>query len=284
MLRQIELAQPYPNGAMIAFYLPPEAAQQMAMPGGVPIPELHLTMLYLGSDENIPDLEGLKRAFAEWAKWQLPMVASTNGLAVFNKKQEDGTKPLVALIDSPYLDRMRYSLCDLAEYQAKIEYPREHSFTPHVTLAYMTPDYLVAGNPSLFPLSDLAFNLDTISLVVGSQRWDVELTGEPVQVRVDEQGFFYSVKGENLIARKKITMPQYARAFSNIDGRAGDLAANTALPIPFIASTEGLKRDGKDLKAADWRLERFNDKYPVILFGHDYWRNEFAHRSGQSPR
>src|SRR3989304_548324 len=111
------------------------------------------------------------------------MIAHTNGRAVFNKKREDGTKPLVALIDSPYLDRMRYSLCDLAEYQAKIEYPREHSFTPHVILAYMTPDYLVAGNPSLFPLSDLAFNLDTISLVVGSQRWDVELTGELVQVR-----------------------------------------------------------------------------------------------------
>lgn len=46
------------------------------------------------------------------------------------------------------------------------------------------------------------------------------------------------------------------------DGKAGE-------PIRFIASTEGIKRDGIDLRANDWYLDNFR-KNPVFLWAHDY--------------
>lgn len=47
------------------------------------------------------------------------------------------------------------------------------------------------------------------------------------------------------------------------DGQAGD-------PITFVASTEGIKRDGIDLRVTDWYLDNFR-KNPVFLWVHDYW-------------
>lgn len=38
-------------------------------------------------------------------------------------------------------------------------------------------------------------------------------------------------------------------------------------PIRFVASTEGVKRDGFDLKAADWDLTRYHSN-PVVLWSH----------------
>ena len=41
-------------------------------------------------------------------------------------------------------------------------------------------------------------------------------------------------------------------------------------PIRFVASTEGVKRDGKSLDAEKWQLDNFRAN-PVGLWGHDYW-------------
>ena len=45
--------------------------------------------------------------------------------------------------------------------------------------------------------------------------------------------------------------------------------ADPGTPIRFTASTEGRKRDGKDLKAADWRITNYQ-RNPVVLWAHDY--------------
>jgi hypothetical protein len=47
------------------------------------------------------------------------------------------------------------------------------------------------------------------------------------------------------------------------------LLADPSLPVPFVASTEGVKRDGKNLRSGDWVLNRYV-KYGPVLFGHDY--------------
>lgn len=61
---------------------------------------------------------------------------------------------------------------------------------------------------------------------------------------------------------------QFLRAFAQrgaAEGKPGDA-------IRFIASTEGIKRDGMDLRAEDWYLENFQ-KNPVFLWAHDYFGN-----------
>lgn len=40
-------------------------------------------------------------------------------------------------------------------------------------------------------------------------------------------------------------------------------------PLPFIASTEGVKADGFDLRADSWDLSRFQ-RNPLVLWGHDF--------------
>lgn len=51
--------------------------------------------------------------------------------------------------------------------------------------------------------------------------------------------------------------------------RAETSAAAPGTPIRFVASTEGVKRDGKELLAQDWRLDNFK-RNPVFLWVHDY--------------
>lgn len=41
-------------------------------------------------------------------------------------------------------------------------------------------------------------------------------------------------------------------------------------PIRFVASTEGVKRDGKTLAVTDWTLDNYRAN-PVVLWAHDYW-------------
>lgn len=58
-------------------------------------------------------------------------------------------------------------------------------------------------------------------------------------------------------------MSEYLRAHAETG------AADTG-PIRFVASTEGVKRDGLELRAEDWDLDNYR-KNPVVLWSHDYW-------------
>lgn len=60
-----------------------------------------------------------------------------------------------------------------------------------------------------------------------------------------------------------MTETQYARAYT--ERAIADEPAGS--PIPFIASTPGVKRDGLDLRASGWRLDTFRSN-PVFLWAH----------------
>lgn len=49
-----------------------------------------------------------------------------------------------------------------------------------------------------------------------------------------------------------------------------DLLENPDLPVPFVASTEGVKADGINLKMKDWDLTRFAN-YGPVMWVHNYW-------------
>lgn len=57
--------------------------------------------------------------------------------------------------------------------------------------------------------------------------------------------------------------PQYERAYTE-RGIENEPAGS---PIPFIASTPGVKRDGLDLRASGWRIDTFR-RNPVFLWAH----------------
>lgn len=58
-------------------------------------------------------------------------------------------------------------------------------------------------------------------------------------------------------------MTEYLRAFM-VEGQVSEMGS----PIRFVASTEGVKRDGLDLKAEDWFLGNF-ERNPVVTWAHD---------------
>ena len=65
---------------------------------------------------------------------------------------------------------------------------------------------------------------------------------------------------------------EYLRAFRADDG-SEDAEPAAGGPIRFVASTEGIKRDGRELKMADWRLENYQ-RNPVVLWAHDYFGHQ----------
>lgn len=62
-------------------------------------------------------------------------------------------------------------------------------------------------------------------------------------------------------------MSQFLRAYCDQRQAA---KAEPGEPIRFVISTEGVKRDGKDLKADQWTFENYR-KNPVVLWAHDYF-------------
>jgi hypothetical protein len=56
----------------------------------------------------------------------------------------------------------------------------------------------------------------------------------------------------------------YIRAYRQATG-----ASEAGSPIRFVASTQGIKRDGRELLAENWRLDNYRQN-PVVLWVHDY--------------
>lgn len=173
-----EKANGFSDGAMIAFYPPPEVAQYMALsiPEATSILDLHMTLLYLGKamDIELEKVKKLIRAISLWAKTQVPIDVRINGIARFTKIQDDGSQALVALLDSPYLEGLYNSLCSYIRWDADFEYEAQHGFMPHITLAYIAPD-----SPwPILNLPDMNFTLSKVVLKIGEERYEVELTGE----------------------------------------------------------------------------------------------------------
>lgn len=66
--------------------------------------------------------------------------------------------------------------------------------------------------------------------------------------------------------KEGLNKPQYTRAFVRKDDI---VEADVNAPVRFVASTEGIKRDGLDLKAGDWDLTNYL-RHPIVTWAHDY--------------
>lgn len=174
------------TGAMVAFFLDPEDAQALAaqvgeLPAGsqaVPVEEMHVTLAYLG---DVADLEAngkepgrVLESLMWFAEANTLVRGRVNGLARFLQVSSEGTQALVALVDSPMLDRWRAGLVDLLEHGCDLPPAKTHAFTPHITLAYLPAE---APSPVVTPTErDLVFQ--KIALAWGGQVTAFTLQGE----------------------------------------------------------------------------------------------------------
>ncbi|MEU4513224.1 2'-5' RNA ligase family protein [Nonomuraea wenchangensis] len=150
------------SGVMVAFMLPAEVAEQLAVPDGVPAGDLHVTLAYLGRDLDEQALATVADVVAEVAAGSAPLSGTVGGIGVF-PPGEDGV-PVYLPVDVPGLEVLRQRLVDrLAE--AGVAPASDHGYTPHVTLTYLPDGEVVVPEP--VPAQQVAFG--EVSVVRGGE-------------------------------------------------------------------------------------------------------------------
>jgi phage-related protein (TIGR01555 family) len=163
------------GGVMIALYPPEETALSLVVPGGEPARELHLTLCCLGKLEEFDasTLERLRGEAELLASAQSPLAGLLAGVGRFPASvSSEGLDVLWAAVDLPGLPALRDQLTRALE-AAGISYSKEHGFTPHITLAYLSPE----EESPLSRLGARPVSFSHLSLVMGDQRVDYPLGG-----------------------------------------------------------------------------------------------------------
>lgn len=158
------------NGVMVAWMLPQDLASRLAQPApeGLPVEELHCTLIYLGDTTEGVDPEVLTRIVSLWAEPLVAMPGEISGKGTF--QTPDGLVQY-ASVDVKDLAAQRTRLVDMLDAEG-IESPSEHGFTPHITLAYGDVEVPIFSEP---------IEIGGVSVVYGDQRTDVEFGASAMQ-------------------------------------------------------------------------------------------------------
>lgn len=150
------------SGVMVCLYLPPEIQTMLAVEGGEPPGDLHVTLAYvpgIGDDEEkfgamVSALEVVAKDFSDIEGW-------VGGVGRFNASpSSDGKDVYYASFNSPVLPALQAEVMWALEV-AGIEPSRAHGFTPHITLKYIDP---MEGLPVEKKASD-RFKVSHLSIV-----------------------------------------------------------------------------------------------------------------------
>ncbi|MDG4667779.1 2'-5' RNA ligase family protein [Mycobacterium sp. 236(2023)] len=126
-------------GGIVALYPSDADAQALAVPGGAPAAELHITLVDYGPDvRGRPDAELRHQIGDLTARRRGPVAAQAFGHAVFNPHDPHRTPSTVYLIgDSPELVSVRQQLLSISQNLDQSIVVRE-PWIPHVTAVYGT--------------------------------------------------------------------------------------------------------------------------------------------------
>jgi HK97 family phage major capsid protein len=155
------------KNVIIAFFLPLQLAEALALPGGEAAADLHLTLANLGQIEDPEKLAKLRTLLAEWAATRAAVEGEISGLGRFSGETEDC---LYASVDAPLLPEWRQHLLEHLKWN---DFPVEadHGFTPHVTLSYLAKD---APLP-VEQIEPRSVTFSTVTLAAYEERFDYEL-------------------------------------------------------------------------------------------------------------
>jgi 2'-5' RNA ligase len=165
--------------AMIALMIPPEIGQQIALPDGEAVEDLHLMLAYLGDVTALQiDLALLAAALQTWASAQAPLAGRIAGCGRFDAPEGEPI-PLIALPDIPGLPEARQSLVQCLQ-MLGIDANGEHGYTPHITLKYQDASLPMPA----FEVPHLDLFFDSICLAIGKQRTFFPLLGQKQEAQL----------------------------------------------------------------------------------------------------
>lgn len=198
------LAQPDPTrpadiqqvhtGVMLALMVPPGIGQAIAVPGGEPVEDLHLTLAYLGDSTEMPreNMRLVQDALDEFYRTAKPISGEISGVGLFSNGA------FYASFDSPDLAAFRSTLLSCLD-KCGITPVSNHGFTPHITLAY-----LPEGSPlPAIPMPQLQVTFKAVTLAWGDQHFDYLL--EPASLRPNEADEYLATFDRGLDAASKET-------------------------------------------------------------------------------
>ncbi len=161
-------------GIMIAFWVPHDIGQKLAVPDGELVKEMHLTLVYLGKADKVESakLGAVKSCLQKLAQVYEPMEGKVAGIGRFSNGEQD---VLHACVDVPGMSAFReaiYAACQ----KLGVQPASNHGFDPHITMKYLDE-----GEPSpMERLEAMPIKFDHVWLCVGDARESFKL-GCPVR-------------------------------------------------------------------------------------------------------
>ena len=208
------------SGAMVALYLDPDTAAQVAQDGGNPAEELHVTLAFLGDGSDVPDPQALAGQLAPAVARSGALTGSIGGIGTF-PPGETGT-PVWVPVDVPGLIELRQSVVAALE-AAGVPQQSEHGYTPHLTLGY--------DLPTIEPVASTPVTFDQVFLVVGPRRIPISLVSPPV---LEGKAAAAVTQARTLLSRleSKSALNAVLEAKSMFGGSAG------AVTVPTLGAAE----------------------------------------------
>lgn len=162
-----------PDGVMVAFYPTPALARQLAIPGGEPPEDLHITLALPGKLSSLsPELRRrLPQIMRGFGLISRPLAGKFSGVTEF--PAHEGVKPVVLLVDIPGLPAWRQRLVEVLALNG-YTVASDHGFVPHLTVKYAPEDETVAVDVPTMPLE-----FDRVCLVMGNRKKEYPLGGNP---------------------------------------------------------------------------------------------------------
>ncbi|ALY10186.1 RNA ligase [Arthrobacter phage Salgado] len=127
-----------PTGVMVGWFLDDWTASKIALPGGEPMQDLHVTLAYLGdaSAMTLDDQRKLIGVVSEVTNRHGSITGALNGIGRFSAPEGADVEPLWVGVNLPGLQALRADLVEALQ-ASKLPVSTEFDFHPHITVAYI---------------------------------------------------------------------------------------------------------------------------------------------------